>query len=213
MGAWEEPRNGPVRTLGARPDAGWLDRARLCSSLRARSAVHWTPVGGVAERLNAPVLKTGSPSRGSWVRIPPPPPEFRRFPVEDSNPRAIRQEGSTTLRSKVGHRSVSDCGPESPRDERRSRAASNPTPSANFSSSSSDFPSRARHRRPRLFSFRSPQVKTVRRLAAPLILLFASQAWSQTPTLWCDMASTYHPCYEEGETITNPTTGVDGDHR
>src|SRR5215211_6393313 len=27
--------------------------------------------GQVAERLNAPVLKTGGPSRVSWVRIPP----------------------------------------------------------------------------------------------------------------------------------------------
>ena len=29
--------------------------------------------GGVAERLKAPVLKTGRPVRVSWVRIPPPP--------------------------------------------------------------------------------------------------------------------------------------------
>ena len=54
----------------ARKPSGWT-RARLCSSLRAQSA---SP-GGVAERLNAPVLKTGSPSRGSWVQIPPPPPD------------------------------------------------------------------------------------------------------------------------------------------
>src|SRR6188768_2588890 len=32
------------------------------------------PNGEVAERLIAPVLKTGDPSRGSWVRIPPSPP-------------------------------------------------------------------------------------------------------------------------------------------
>src|SRR5579862_3980272 len=31
--------------------------------------------GEVAERLNAPVLKTGKLSRASWVRIPPSPPE------------------------------------------------------------------------------------------------------------------------------------------
>ena len=32
------------------------------------------PAGGVAERLNAPVLKTGNGRQGhSWVRIPPPP--------------------------------------------------------------------------------------------------------------------------------------------
>ena len=55
-------------------DSGWT-AAGLCTSLRPRSAVHGAAPGGVAERLNAPVLKTGSPSRGSWVRIPPPPPE------------------------------------------------------------------------------------------------------------------------------------------
>jgi hypothetical protein len=32
--------------------------------------------GGVAERLKAPVLKTGSGLSRSWVRIPPPPPGF-----------------------------------------------------------------------------------------------------------------------------------------
>lgn len=30
--------------------------------------------GWVAERLKAPVLKTGRPARASWVRIPPHPP-------------------------------------------------------------------------------------------------------------------------------------------
>ena len=30
--------------------------------------------GGVAEWLNAPVLKTGMGESPSWVRIPPPPP-------------------------------------------------------------------------------------------------------------------------------------------
>jgi hypothetical protein len=30
--------------------------------------------GGVAERLNAPVLKTGKGETPSWVQIPPPPP-------------------------------------------------------------------------------------------------------------------------------------------
>jgi hypothetical protein len=32
--------------------------------------------GGVAERLNAPVLKTGKGESPSWVRIPPPPPRL-----------------------------------------------------------------------------------------------------------------------------------------
>jgi hypothetical protein len=37
-------------------------------------AAIFVPPGGVAERLNAPVLKTGSGRQGhSWVRIPPPP--------------------------------------------------------------------------------------------------------------------------------------------
>ena len=54
----------------ARMPRGWTG-AKDCSRLRAQSA---SP-GGVAERLNAPVLKTGSPSRGSWVQIPPPPPD------------------------------------------------------------------------------------------------------------------------------------------
>ena len=33
--------------------------------------------GGVAERLKAAVLKTVRPERVSWVRIPPPPPDFK----------------------------------------------------------------------------------------------------------------------------------------
>ncbi len=54
--------------------SGWTRRG-LCSSLRPQSA---SP-GGVAERLNAPVLKTGVLSRGPWVRIPPPPPEMGHY--------------------------------------------------------------------------------------------------------------------------------------
>ena len=56
----------------ARMPSGWTGRG-LSTSLRPQSV---TP-GGVAERLNAPVLKTGGPSRVPWVRIPPPPPELR----------------------------------------------------------------------------------------------------------------------------------------
>ena len=59
----------PMSALGRKP-SGWTGRG-LCSSVRPQSA---SP-GGVAERLNAPVLKTGVLSRGPWVRIPPPPPE------------------------------------------------------------------------------------------------------------------------------------------
>jgi hypothetical protein len=57
----------------ARLPSGWTP-PEVCSSVRARSAVQRSPAGEVAERLNAPVLKTGSSSRGSWVRIPPSPP-------------------------------------------------------------------------------------------------------------------------------------------
>ncbi len=57
----------------ARMPAGWTARG-LSTSLRAQTV---TP-GGVAERLNAPVLKTGVPSRGPRVRISPPPP-FQDF--------------------------------------------------------------------------------------------------------------------------------------
>jgi hypothetical protein len=34
-------------------------------------------LGGVFERFKDPVLKTGDPARGPWVRIPPPPPYMR----------------------------------------------------------------------------------------------------------------------------------------
>ena len=37
------------------------------------------PPGGVAERLNAPVLKTGKPFGVSWVRIPSPPCPMRSY--------------------------------------------------------------------------------------------------------------------------------------
>ena len=57
----------------ARLPAGWTG-GRLFGSVRAQSAYP----GEVAERLNAPVLKTGVPSRGPWVRIPPSPPTTRK---------------------------------------------------------------------------------------------------------------------------------------
>src|SRR5215510_6121044 len=55
--------------IGRMP-SGWT-RSHLSSSLRpAKSAAP----GGVAERLNAPVLKTGIGAIRSRVRISPPPP-------------------------------------------------------------------------------------------------------------------------------------------
>ncbi len=44
-----------------------------------------TGAGEVAERLNAPVLKTGVPARGPWVRIPPSPPINQRVAVTRSS--------------------------------------------------------------------------------------------------------------------------------
>src|SRR5450631_1061752 len=53
--------------------------------------------GEVAERLNAPVLKTGGPLRGSWVRIPPSPPiEAREF----DNP-VLRRVGRCSVAATV----------------------------------------------------------------------------------------------------------------
>ena len=36
-------------------------------------------LGGVTERLNVPVLKTGEGATLPWVRIPPPPPCIRNL--------------------------------------------------------------------------------------------------------------------------------------
>jgi hypothetical protein len=45
--------------------------------------------GGVAERLKAPVLKTGNGESRSWVRIPPPPPENPQLRVRSRRRGAI----------------------------------------------------------------------------------------------------------------------------
>ncbi len=70
----------PLFARGAevRMPVGWTGPG-LCSSVRAQSAI---PAGEVAERLNAPVLKTGEPSRAPWVRIPPSPPDRNIDPIE-----------------------------------------------------------------------------------------------------------------------------------
>jgi hypothetical protein len=44
-------------------------------------------LGGVAERLKAPVLKTGGGASRPWVRIPPPPPTL----INHSAPKAFAQ--------------------------------------------------------------------------------------------------------------------------
>ena len=61
-----------------------VDTRRLCRACECRKCLKIKP-GGVAERLKAPVLKTGSGLSRSWVRIPPPPPEslkLARYPQE-----------------------------------------------------------------------------------------------------------------------------------
>ena len=57
-----------------------------------------TLVGWVAERLKAPVLKTGKPERVSWVRIPPHPP-------------FASAKASAELRRRMSRRSFSEGGP------------------------------------------------------------------------------------------------------
>ena len=63
------------KRLAAR--AGEIRRIRLSESL---PAVYGRYVGGVAEWLNAPVLKTDVGESLPWVRIPPPPPPTQ--PIE-----------------------------------------------------------------------------------------------------------------------------------
>ena len=46
---------------------------RIVSDVAGPIAGEPRRVGWVAERLNAPVLKTGSRESGSWVQIPPHP--------------------------------------------------------------------------------------------------------------------------------------------
>ena len=55
-------------------DDQFCDYILICLNLAAELS---QPFGGVAERLNAPVLKTGMGESPSWVRIPPPPPFIR----------------------------------------------------------------------------------------------------------------------------------------
>ena len=57
-------------------------------------------IGWVAERLKAPVLKTGKPERVSWVRIPPHPPH-------GSNATRTCLKTTAGLTLSAGHRRVS----------------------------------------------------------------------------------------------------------
>src|SRR5688572_22601431 len=120
----------------ARMPSGWTGRA-LSTSLRALSTVQQASPGGVAERLNAPVLKTGSPSRGSRVRISPPPPT-RDFDVAWGEIRT-REQLDNRVRQLCGAKLDARSAAPSPRGVSGAPAARTippPLPSSPFPSSS-----------------------------------------------------------------------------
>ena len=102
-----------------RKPACWTPR-RLCSSVRPANR---TPRRG-GRAVECTGLENRRPLTGTVGSNPTLSARIQQ------NACGIRT-GSTTRRSRVGHRSVSDCGPESSRGERRSPGASNPTLSAN----------------------------------------------------------------------------------
>jgi hypothetical protein len=70
--------------------------------------------GEVAERLNAPVLKTGKVATPSGVRIPPSPPKSSRLITGDSNPRS-NKAGFEAAGSGPQDRSIPPSPPKSSR--------------------------------------------------------------------------------------------------
>ena len=70
MGGRAVEGTGLVRTLAQRASSGETNPAQpvLCRDQNRQQS------GWVAERLKAPVLKTGRGASSSWVRIPPHPP-------------------------------------------------------------------------------------------------------------------------------------------
>ena len=62
------------------------ERERAAVYERPESRYKLTIVGGVTERSNVPVLKTGVGETPPWVRIPPPPPRiaFNRFRTDQA---------------------------------------------------------------------------------------------------------------------------------
>jgi hypothetical protein len=100
-------------TAGSGPNAPnlfapWaLARLPYCwtgSSLFGRLRARTVAAGEVAERLNAPVLKTGGPSRAPWVRIPPSPPD------SSANIPGIRSHGAIDKRVRQLCRAKLDTG-------------------------------------------------------------------------------------------------------
>jgi hypothetical protein len=71
-------------------DRGHFPRGRTAANVKGhQKGGH----GGVAERLKAPVLKTGSGESRSWVRIPPPPSASLQFSGFSSSLREKRAFG------------------------------------------------------------------------------------------------------------------------
>ncbi len=60
----------------------------------------------MAERLNAPVLKTGMPARASWVRIPLPPPKHNFMAEQELEQKEEESESREPLDPKVLAKSI-----------------------------------------------------------------------------------------------------------
>ena len=68
--------------------------------------------GGVAERLNALVLKTSRGESLSGVRIPPPPPHSpQSHPTVTSSPQSAGQLGKQTRATQIGQIGISSYKP------------------------------------------------------------------------------------------------------
>lgn len=70
MASWSPFWHPNLRASGQGVGERWRSCENLASEPGLRGVVR--DFGGVAERFNAPVLKTGV-RKDSWVRIPPPP--------------------------------------------------------------------------------------------------------------------------------------------
>ena len=123
-----------------RQDAPPLDRPLKRSRFSPRNLNDWRgqpenratnrPLhGGVAERLKAPVLKTGVLARVPWVRIPPPPPGPSGGPWRTRDRRAafssLRSLAGTNLSSSASDAPTRRC---SARESGPVRLRSSPNP-------------------------------------------------------------------------------------
>jgi hypothetical protein len=109
-----EPSRRGIRSRASCPGVRRMPRGCLPGlGPSGGSTYSWTRasgarrLGGVAERFNAPVLKTGG-RKPSWVRIPPPPLASSRVfrccvapGSSRSNPRELRRKRATWCRTKT----------------------------------------------------------------------------------------------------------------